>query len=397
MNTLFRTTLITFALALWAEDTSAQPVELTTPAGAGASVPFLFASNDALLLSWFEPVINTDRVALRFARLSGGKWSEARTIAERNDFFVNWADFPSIVEDRGGALYAHWPQKSGKEVYAYDVRMAISNDGGRTWNDSFALNRDGTKTEHGFASLAPLPAGGVAVAWLDGRKMTPGKEEGEMTLRYARVDAKGVVTSEVELDARICECCTTGMAVASGGPVIAYRDRSADEVRDIAVVNKTARGWSAPHLVRPDGWKINGCPVNGPQVDAMGNRVAAAWFTGAAERGRVYVAFSEDGGAHFKAPVAVDEGKPLGRVDITMLDSQSALVIWSEQTAAGAEIRARRVGRDHHAAQSVKIADSSTARAAGFPRMARIGRDVFVAWTEQSAATKRVHVARVRY
>lgn len=370
---------------------------MTPPAGAGSAEPFLFASNDVLLLSWLEPVVNSDRVALRFARLKSGKWSEARSIVERNDFFVNWADFPSIVEDRRGVLYAHWLQKSGKEVYAYDVRMAISRDSGRTWSDSFVLNRDGTKTEHGFASLAPLPEGGVGVAWLDGRKMTPGKEEGEMTLRYATVDAKGGIHADAELDGRACECCTTGMTVAKSGPVIAYRDRSGDEVRDIAVVRKTTRGWSSPRLLHADGWKINGCPVNGPQVDAFADRVAAAWFTGVGERGRAFVAFSDDGGATFGSPVAIDDGKPAGRVDIVMLDAETALVTWSEQTAAGAEIRARRVGRNRQAAPSVKIADSSTARAAGFPRVARIGRDVYFAWTEQNATSKRIHLARLRF
>lgn len=396
MQTLLRSTSIVFALAL-SVAASAQPADVTTPAGAGAATPFLFASNDSLLLSWLEPVANSDRVALRFARLAGGTWSDVRTIAERNDFFVNWADFPSVVEDRRGVLFAHWLQKSGKEVYAYDVRMAISSDSGRTWSDSFVLNRDGTKTEHGFTSLAPLPGGGVAAAWLDGRKMTPGKEEGEMTLRYATVDAKGGIRTEAELDGRACECCTTGMTVAKSGPVIAYRDRSGEEVRDIAVVRKTARGWSSPRLLHADGWKINGCPVNGPQVDAFADRVAVAWFTGAGERGRAFVAFSDDGGAFFGPPVAIDDGKPVGRVDIVMLDAETALVTWSEQTASGAEIRARRVGRNRKATPSVKVADSSTARAAGFPRIARIGRDVYFAWTEQNATTKRIHLARLRF
>ena len=47
----------------------AQPVdELPSPAGAGAAEPFLSATRDGVLLSWLEPVANTDRVALRFSR-----------------------------------------------------------------------------------------------------------------------------------------------------------------------------------------------------------------------------------------------------------------------------------------------------------------------------------------
>lgn len=341
---------------------------LPSPAPSTAAQPFLFAARDSVLLSWLEPG------TLRFARYRNGAWSEPRTIVKRGDFFANWADFPSIAEDANGVLYAHWLQKSGAATYAYDVWISTSADGGKTWRAPFVLHRDGTKTEHGFVSLAPLPKGGIAVTWLDGRNMTPGKEEGEMTIRYATIDARGVIASEAQLDARTCECCTTAMAMTTSGPVIAYRDRTADEIRDVAVTRKTAKGWTPPRVVHADGWKLNGCPVNGPQLDAIGNRVVAAWFTGAGEH--VQVAFSDDGGATFAAPVAVDGGKPAGRVDVVLLDRNTAVVTWLEEK----EIRARVVRRNGASEPIIKIADSSNARAAGFPRIARLGGDVFVAW-----------------
>jgi hypothetical protein len=149
--------------------------------------------------------------------------------------------------------------------------------------------------------------------------------------------------------------------------------------------------------VNGDGWKINGCPVNGPQADAIGNRVVTAWFTAAQDRGRAYVAFSADAGVTFAKPVAIDEGKPVGRLDVVLLDRDSALVTWLEQTPSGAEIRARRVRANGRVDAAVKIADSTTARAAGFARIARSGGDVYFAWTEQSATSKRIHVARGRW
>ncbi|MFP5245123.1 MAG: exo-alpha-sialidase, partial [Thermoanaerobaculia bacterium] len=122
-----------------ADEVSAVPPrvqEVASPAGANAAEPFLFATKDGVLLSWLEPA-GENRFALRFAKHRGGKWSAPVTITERNDLFVNWADFPSIVEDEKGALYAHWLQKSGGDTYSYDVRMATSTDGGRTWGKSF--------------------------------------------------------------------------------------------------------------------------------------------------------------------------------------------------------------------------------------------------------------------
>lgn len=378
--------------------------EISSPAGAGAAEPFLSATSDSLLLSWLEPLTNSDRVALRFARFRDGQWSPTQTIVERNDLFVNWADFPSIVEDTDGVLFAHWLQKSSSGTYSYDVWMVTSTDG-KTWGKPFLLNRDGTNTEHGFVTLAALPESGVGATWLDGRKMSAndGHEQaghdsgGDMTIRYATVSANGEIAEDTEVDNRACECCTTGMTMTSSGPVIVYRDRSADEVRDISYVAKTADGWTKPARVHADEWKINACPVNGPQIDAIGKRAVTAWYTEAQDKGQAFAAFSDDGGVTFEKPVQIDEGKPLGRVDVVLLDEETALVTWLEKTAAGGEIRARKVSRTGPLQPSIKIADSSTARAAGFARMARIGADVYIAWTEQSATIKKIHVARGRF
>ncbi len=367
--------------------------EVSTPAPVGAAEPFLFATRDVVLLSWLEP--RGDRFALRFSRYVDKEWSAPRTIVERGDLFVNWADFPSVIEDANGALYAHWLQKSGSGTYSYDVRMATSTDGGSTWSAPFLLNRDGKQAEHGFVTLAALPGGGVGATWLDGRNMTG--SDGDMTIRYATVTAAGKIDADVVVDPRTCECCTTAMTVTTAGPVIAYRDRSADDIRDISYVSRGGAAWSEPRPIHADGWKINGCPVNGPQLDAIGNAAVIAWFTAAQEKQRVFVAFSNDGGATFGKAIAVDDGKPAGRVDVVMLDDDTALVTWLEQTTLGAEIRARRVPRTGEPAPSIKVADSATARAAGFTRIARRGDEVWFTWTEHQKDSKRIHVARGRF
>lgn len=353
-------------------------MEVAVPVHSGSAEPFLFATKDRVLLSWLEPSTG-NRSALRFLRLGD---TTPRTIAERVDLLVNWADFPSVVEDAKGTLYAHWLQKSSSDPHGYDIWVTTSRDDGKSWSQPFLLNRNAGTGEHGFVTLAPLPSGGVAATWLD-----------DGTLQYTTIDARGATTAPVQLDGRTCECCTTGMALAGGRPVIAYRDRSMEEVRDIAVVAKTANGWSQPHAVHADQWKINGCPVNGPQVAASGKRVAVAWYTGAADRKHVYVAFSDDGGMTFGAPVGIDDGKPVGRVDVVMVDASSAVVTWLEETPSGAEIRARRVPAKGAPASSVKIADSSTARRAGFPRIAAVGHDVYFAWTDATA----IRVTRERF
>jgi hypothetical protein len=374
--------------------------ELTSPAGPGSSTPYLATLDDgSVLMSWLEPA-GEKRHALRMSIYRDGRWSAPAIVASSDRFFVNWADFPSVVPGPRGTLFAHWLQKSGDHTYAYDVRVAHSSDGGRTWSPSRVLNDDGTKTEHGFVSLVTDPVRGTLGAiWLDGRNMKEGAHEGagDMSLRFAQIRADGTKAVDVELDRRTCECCQTGMAMAAAGPVAVYRDRSASEVRDIAVVRWTGKGWSAPTLIHADGWETPGCPVNGPQIDADGNRVVVSWFTGAREQARVFAAFSSDGGVTFSRPLKIDDGNPVGRVDVEWIDASTALVAWIERTAAGAEIRARRVRSDGPQGPSMAVGRSAAARAAGFPRITVANGRTWFAWTEPGEPSRiRVSILDVK-
>ena len=163
-----------------------------------------------------------------------------------------------------------------------------------------------------------------------------------MTLRHTTISAGGELSGEVVLDSRVCECCQTSAAQTSEGAVVVYRDRSEKEVRDISIVRFSRGRWTEPEIVHGDGWEIEGCPVNGPSVAASGRRVAVAWFTAAKDTPRVKIAFSEDAGASFGQPVQVDDGSPIGRVEVLMLRDGSAFVVWLERADKGAEVRARR-------------------------------------------------------
>lgn len=76
--------------------------------------------------------------------------------------------------------------------------------------------------------------------------------------------------------------------------------------------------------------------VNGPQIDARGERVVVSWFTAANNDERVNVAFSSDSGANFSPPLRIDARKPSGRVDVLWLDEKIAVVAWLEGMGEGA-------------------------------------------------------------
>ena len=358
---------------------------LPSPAAPGSGEPNLSVGPDGrVYLSWIEPGPDSTH-ALRFSALDGNGWSAPRTIAQGRDWFVNWADFPSLTPLPDGRMAAHWLQKSGAGKYAYDVRVSLSSDGGATWSPGMVPHRDGTPSEHGVVSM--WPAGdSVGMVWLDGRKYGASEDahdaRNEMTLQYTTVASNGQAAPEREVDGRVCDCCQTGATMTASGPLVVYRDRSPGEIRDIYYTRLVNGAWTEGRPVHADGWKIDACPVNGPQAAADGNRVAVAWYTAARDSQQVKIAFSSDAGATFGAPVRVDGGNPEGRVDVLMLDGGAALVRWMERGAGkGAEVRVRRVEPNGRLGQPRVVAASSSARSSGFPRMVRAGGEVVMAWT----------------
>ena len=360
-----------------------------SPAGVDSREPELSATADGrIILSWVEKV-GSKRYALRFATRDAANWSAARTVAEGENWFVNWADFPSVIALADGSLAAHWLVKSGSGTYAYDVNISRSKDG-NTWGKPIVPHTDKTQTEHGFVSLMPLPDGRVGAVWLDGRNLKDVKDEADdhtplpvsMTLRYAAIDADGKLSDENQLDERVCECCQTSAAITAEGAIAVYRDRSERELRDIHFVTRQQGNWSASRAVYSDNWEISGCPVNGPSVAVDSRLVAVAWYTGANDSPRVKVAFSNDAGATFANPIEVDDGETLGRVDVLLLPDGSAFVCWLSGTAEGGAIKVRRVQPDGSLGTPAVIAKTDISRSSGFPRMARLGTEVHFAWTE---------------
>jgi hypothetical protein len=361
----------------------------------GSSRPSLAKTpTGELLLSWLEPLPGK-RTAVRLATTDHGRWDGPVTAVESDRVFVNWADFPSAVETTQGAWVVHWLEKTEAKPYAYHVRITTSRDRGRTWSAPVTLHQDRSPTEHGFVAMVPQSSGRVAVAWLDGRQMVD--SGGAMSARVATIGADGVVRDERLLDARTCECCQLAMTEARSGLVAVYRDRSEQEVRDIAIVRQINGRWSAPKLVAADGWIFRACPVNGPSVSAIGDHLGVAWFTGAGGSSTVKAALSTDGGATFGGPIRVDQGNPLGRLHFQMISPERGAVVWLELRGKEASWMLRTVG-PAGAERPVEVAGTSRARDAGFPRIAQVGETLFVAYAEAGSdaqADGRVRVRKV--
>ncbi len=368
-------------------------IPVPSPAPEGARFPRLDVSDSrSVHMSWVEQVQGGGH-ALRFSKLSKDGWGAPRTIAKGSGWFVNWADFPSLVASSDQLLMAHWLVRSGSGTYAYDIALSFSTDAGQTWAEPVAPHRDGVAAEHGFLSAQPWE-GGFALAWLDGRNST--KHGGAMSLYFTTLDPVAGPAPEVELDNRVCDCCQTAMGRIPGGLLVAYRDRSLQEIRDISMIRLQAGHWSQPTSVSRDGWQIDGCPVNGPALATQGEAVGVAWYTEADDQPRVLVALSRDAGKTFAEPVRIDEGNPSGRVDLAFAGDGGMIASWLEVVDNGTErFQLRRVA-ESGPGKVVTVAEGDFSRAAGFPQMLVRGDDVVLAWTDVQENATNVKTAFVR-
>ena len=373
------------------------------PAPPGSMAPDLVVGpRGRVALSWLN-VESGRRTLLQYAELGvQDRWEGPLTIAVGNSFMANAVDTPHIAIADDHALWVQYLQRQPEG--GYGVRLTTSRSGGMNWSDPIAVNDDSVAAEHGFAALWPAGSDRIGIAWLDGRD-AGGEGEGHddghahagaTALRAATFGPDLQRAGETVVDARSCDCCSTAVARTPDGVVLAYRDRDENEIRDIATVAFDGKRWSAPRPVHADGWHMEGCPVNGPSITADGDDVVLGWFTAANDEPRVQLARSEDGGAHFGAPLVLERGKQVdGRVAVA-LDGDNAWALWLREEFGGASLWLARLAPDlSRERERVKVATlKAHGIAAGYPRLALREGTAYIVWTDSDGTLTQLQGAR---
>ena len=361
--------------------------DVPVPAAGRSMAPGLVeAPGLGLVLTWLEETPGAAR-RLRMARWQGGAWVDPRTVVEDDALYFNHADVPGVWARADGRLVAHWLKRSSDAPYAYEVRVSRSDGYHAPFADPVVPHGDRSPVQHGFVSIVARTDGSDAVWWLDGRH----GELGDVDLRASVVAPDGAPGDDRVVDASTCSCCRIQAVSLRDEIFLVYRDRTVGEVRDIVVGRHVADG--AVEIVRrfDDGWVIPGCPLNGPAALARGEALVVGRFTAAQGRPRVLLTLTEPGLARDEFSVRLDQGHPLGNVDVALTDD-GIVASWVEQRGEGDVILLRHVGFDGAMGPVVAIDASREDAVAGHPRLAVLGRDVLVAWTDASRRRVRVSV-----
>lgn len=370
--------------------------EFSSPSGDNASLPRLYTDNTGtVFMSWVES--RGDTSSLFYSTLVNDNWTEPEMIGESDSWFVNWADYPSIIGRDGKLIAAHWLKKAPGGTYAYDVEIVSAKD---DWMNPVTPHRDNTATEHGFVSMVPATDSTFLSIWLDGRNTASsgGHDEHDngsnlasaMTLRSAVLDMDLNILEEFEIDNSVCDCCGTAAVKTENGFITAYRNRTEGEIRDIYIARFINGKWSNPISVSNDNWEIAACPVNGPAIDSNGKTVALAWYTGANDIEKVKLSISSDEGKSFGDAILIDQGNPLGRVDVEILANGNILISWLERNMddrSKANFMGKLISQEGMVINEITLGEMSSSRRSGFPQITTYGTKFIAAWTDLSKKT----------
>ena len=372
--------------------TPENPEQFSNPTASNSVYPHLYSTGDQLYMSWITK--NDGKThSLNYASYSSDEWSTPKTIATDSTWFVNWADFPSIIADKNGPIAAHWLKLKNTGPLAYDVLISTvkSND----WTDTIIPHNDGTSTEHGFVSMIPWDSDSFLAVWLDGRQ-TEGRSDEDyynidsaMTLRGALINRNGNIEQQFLIDNAVCDCCPTSLVKTSDGAIVAYRNRTNNEIRDIYTSQFNGKEWTNPKVVYNDGWEIGACPVNGPKLAAEDSLVAIAWHTGTNGNPTAKYAYSMNNGTSFSEPVILNKGTSLGRVDAEIYRGISYLS-WMEKTEAKTMLKMASFSKDKPITKPNTVANLNESRSTGFPQMEQIENNLIFAWTNPDSAQTEV-------
>ncbi len=359
-----------------------QPVAISNPSVPGSIQPNWTVSADgSALLSWVEPS-KDGSYTLRYAVRRGSAWSEARTIAASRRFWRHPAEIPELVSLSDGTLLAHWVEKAQDSSDAEDILVSSSRDGVH-WTAPLVAHRDRGPVQHGLASIAASGPQEASILWLQALK----GEDGPVSLMRTVVGADGKEIKEEELDKDVCSCCPTSVVKTAKGLLVAYRDHTSKDIRDIAVLRLENGRWSASKIIHADNWEINACPTNAASAAAKDNRVAIAWYTEADDKPRVQLVFSSDAGTTFTKPTVVSTGDALGYGSTALSNDGGAFVSWIEEAGNSSRVLVRLVSPAGAAGPVLRIAEGSR-QGLGYPRLLHSGSETWIAWCDSKTGIR---------
>ena len=293
---------------------------------------------------------------------------------------------PRLAVARTGEVYLSWSSAKTKPegtLFASDVRLSRSLDGGRRFTDHVRVNED-RPISHSFDGLAVAADGTVLVSWLDSR--AGGANAGTY---LARVSERGTrVGSIVQVGEDTCVCCRVDAATGpTDSAAVVWRKVFPTDIRDmvLSLSKDGGRSFAAPILVHADRWRITACPHRGGTVGIDGRgRIYTTWYTeGKDGRPDLFFATSDDG-RRFGSPrrLHTSASSIPDHARMAVDPSGRAAIVWQDSTAVRHRVLLRYTADGGRALSPIHVLSTAIKAYAPDIAVARDGSFV-VAWHEE--------------
>jgi hypothetical protein len=244
---------------------------------------------------------------------------------------------PGLDIGPDGEIFVSWSSSKVKPqgtLFASDLRLSRSLDGGRHFDSHLRVNED-RPISHGFEGLSVADDGTVFLAWVDSRD---GWDKAGTYL--ARIVNRGTRVERVlKLDSDTCVCCRVDLTTGPKDTVMAtWRKVFPENIRDmvLTISRDGGRVFDSPALVHADRWQIAACPHRGGAVDVDNTgRLFLAWYTeGPQDQPRLLFSVSPDG-HRFVDPKRLDSSTTSipDHVRLAVDAEGRAVIVWEDSTA----------------------------------------------------------------
>jgi hypothetical protein len=306
---------------------------------------------------------------------------------------------PLIAAGPGGVLYVSWssdrPRPPGV-LFASDLRLSRSRDGGRSWDGHIRVNDD-RATSHSFEGMTVTGDGAVVMAWIDSRE---GPEKAATWV--ARVLDEGMRPEpSTRLGDDTCVCCRVAVGRGPADAVaVLWRKVFPGDVRDmvLGVSRDGGRSFETPRRVHEDGWKITACPHRGGEVAFDGKGTAyAAWYTEGTKGVPSMLFAVAPTGRRFGAPLRVNASTATipDQVRLAVNPTGAAVIVWEDATAVRRRILLRASADGGRTLGPVQVL--SRAVKAYMPDVVALpDGDFIAAWHEEQFPSLKTVTQRVR-
>jgi Cu/Ag efflux protein CusF len=406
---------------------AAQPAPVqVSMAGEVNAMPSLAALGDRVVLVWTGTRDGAMNVYSAVSDDRGATFNVQRRVNDQPGDVSSNVEQPPRVAISSAGITVTWSSKKGGNTA---IRLARSNDGGKTFSPATTIHKASLTGARGWESIAAAADGGVRVVWLDGRNAQKSADAashehqmGDMAARgsapmdhskmagmaarpsprqdvfEAAIDPSGKVT-EALVAANVCFCCKTAVAIGSHGQVFAaWRHIFPGSLRDIAMaVSTDGKTFGPLARVSEDKWEIAGCPEDGPSVALDATDTAhIVWPTVVSEGQTQKVVFyaSTKDGRTFTPRVRLSAAgqEEAAHPQIAVGASGTVAAVWDEPHGSVRQIMFRTIGAD---GQWSAVRALNPAGTASHPVAVPVADGFVVGWTGGEAATAAITLQRI--